>query len=191
MTECDEADGWRRSATGHADEVDRPRVTESELDLTVLDDTALATLGQAVDAELRRRAVEGGDLDAIVEEGFRRGFDAKGHPGPPYLEGRILVCPGGKVSSSALSHQCRFVAVGDGWVWEHPDVLCDEIRPRGRFSSASITLLVARDGLELESVTSKARGGAHARMHSEGYRVVGDTLVGTGRRGAPAREHGR
>lgn len=157
--------------------------------LCEMGDQALAELRSAIDDELRQRAVDSGDLDALVEEAFRVGFDAKGQAQPPWLHGRVLVCPGAKVSSSAMSHACRFVSVDDTWVWEHPDVITDTMRPRGPHSSASITLLVARDGLECEVVASRARGGTHTRVSVEGYRIAGDTVVSTGKRSSAPRSH--
>lgn len=157
-------------------------------DVGALSDIELGVLLAVCEGEMRRRAVESGDLEALVHEGFEIGFDAAGVARAPYLRGQVLVCPGSKTASSAMAHKCRFVAVGDHWVWDSPDLVADEIRGRGRHSTASVSLLVAREGLELEVVSSKARGGAHERMSVEVYRLRDGELTALGQRAGRARE---
>ena len=158
-------------------------------DVGALSDLELGVLLAAVEGEMRSRAVVGGDLDALLNEGFELGFDTSGAARPPYLRGGIVVCPGSKVASSAMAHKCRFVAVGEGWVWESADLVGDEIRGRGRHSTASVSLLVAREGLELEVVSSRARGGTHERISVDAYRVRDGQLVTLGQRPGRNREH--
>lgn len=158
-------------------------------DVAGLTDLHLGVLLAACEGEMRRRAVEQGDLDAVVDEGFRTGFTPQGEAGAPYLRGNVVVCPGSKLASSAMAHKCRFVAVGDDWVWESVDLVADEIRPRDRHSTQSVSLLVAREGLELEVVSSKARGGTHERVAVDVYRVHEGRLEDLGRRAGRQRDH--
>lgn len=157
--------------------------------LETLDDAGLGVVLEAATAELRRRAVAQGDLGAIIDTGFERGFDRAGVARAPYLEGLVLVCPGSKLASSALAHKCRFVAVGDAWVWEADALLADEIRPRDRHSTQSISLVVATEGLEFEVVSSRARSGTHERIAAEAYRIVDGRVVSLGVRAGRALEH--
>ena len=57
------------------------------------------------------RAIGSGDHDAIIESAFDTGFGRDGLGVQPWVEGSVIVCPGGLVSKSKASHRCRFVSV--------------------------------------------------------------------------------
>lgn len=164
----------------------QPTLDQITAGLIVLSDIELGSVLAASQDELRRRAVAQGDLGAIIDEGFEQGFDRTGHARTPYVQGLILVCPGSKVASSALSHKCRFISVSNEWVWEASALLADEIRPRDRHSTASVSLLVATEGLEFEAITSRARGGSHERISAEAYTIRDGQVVTLGSRAGRA-----
>jgi hypothetical protein len=152
-----------------------------------LTDVELSGLAEAVAAEQRTRAADSGDLGALIEEGFRLGFDGRGMAKGPWVTSGVIVCPGAKVGMGS-THKCRFVAVGDSWVWESRDVLRDDVRQLdGRTNT--VTLVAAVDGLELWSVVSKARNGRHERQQADGYVVRGGELVVTEIRSKLDRPH--
>lgn len=157
--------------------------------LAALADHELQGVLQAATLEMRRRAVAQGDLGAIIDDGFERAFERSGAAKAPYLEGLVLVCPGSKLASSAMAHKCRFVAVGDAWVWEATGLLADEIRPRDRHSTQSVSLVVAVEGLEFEVISSRARGGSHERLSADAYRITDGKVVALGQRAGRALEH--
>lgn len=157
--------------------------------LTGLSDTELGVFFQAVQGEWHRRALLQGDLDALCEEGFSRGFDTRGLALDPFVVGNIIVCPGGKVAKSAMSHQCRFVAIGESWVWDYEMTLHDKIRYGDRHSMQSISLVAYQEGLNLDVVTSKARGGAHERQGTVRYTAEHGELVNRGTVTVAVRDH--
>lgn len=154
-----------------------------------LSDVELSGVAEAVAAEQRSRASAQGDLSALVDDVFRTGFDSQGMARAPWLVGGVLVCPGSKVGATPASHRCRFVAIGDAWVWESRDVLLDEMRQVGNGRTHTVTLIAAFDGLEGWTVTSKARSGRHERQQADGFRVEGGQLVTTEIRAKVNRPH--
>jgi hypothetical protein len=149
-------------------------------ELLHLDDLELAALAGAVKDEQQRRALADEDLAAVVEDAFARGFDGRGMAAEPWLTlGGLVVCPGSMIQRSRQSHRCRFVAVGDDWVWESPERVRDEVRPLldGHDSLQTVTLLAAWDGLVLDVITSRCRSGVHARDTSVAFEVRRSALV--------------
>ena len=65
------------------------------------------------------RAITGGDHDAIIGAAFEIGFGRDGLGVLPWVEGNLIICPGGMVSKgskgSRASHRCRFVSIDDCW----------------------------------------------------------------------------
>jgi hypothetical protein len=158
-----------------------------------LDGDDLSVLAGMVRDEQQRRALAAGDLDAVVGDAFDRGFDGRGMAVEPWItdEG-LLVCPGSKIHRSKQSHRCRFVAVGDCWVWEAAERITDELRwlPDRSDSLQTVTVLAAVDGLVIDVVTAKASGGAHTRESAVAYEVRGGALEAVASRTAVS-GHGR
>lgn len=156
--------------------------------LVALTDGQLADLTLAVQAEHQRRAIDGGDLDAIAAQALEDGFDPTGLAMHPYVHEHLIVCPGSKLALTKSSHRCRFVAVGDDWAWDSPQALLDRVIPSGKpGSTRSVTLLPLVEGLELDVVTSKARQNVHERQESHTYKVRDGELTLTGTRGRARR----
>jgi hypothetical protein len=152
--------------------------TTSE-DFSGLRDDELWDLAARVADEQRRRAVESGDIDALCAEGFDRGFDAKGHARDPVVSSGLVVCYGSLVERSAMSHECRFANLGGDWVWEHPEVIHDEIRKlveRGRHHQRSVSVLPALEGLGIDLVSSTMRQGVHHMTQVRSFQVRGGAL---------------
>ena len=91
-------------------------------------DADLSTMMQLIIGEQQKRALEGSEPDALLEQGFKDGFKPNGLPNDPWSVDGILICPGAVNDRSANSHDCGFVAFDDHWCWEHPDVLIDDVR---------------------------------------------------------------
>jgi hypothetical protein len=156
-----------------------PLKDERVVDLAGLDDVALWALAGDIAAEQRRRCLESGDTEAVVEHGYTTGFDTKGHARDPVLAHGFVICHGSVVEKSASSHDCRFVHVGDDWVWECPDTIVDDVRKiadRGRLHQRSVSLLAPVEGLELDFITSTMRQGAHRMVRTMSYRIDGGQL---------------
>jgi hypothetical protein len=152
----------------------------ASLRLDRLSDRELTALAEGIKAEQQCRALASEDLGALVENAFASGFDGRGMAVDPWLTpGGLVVCPGSMVQRSRQSHRCRFVAVGDAWVWESPERVLDEIRPLhdGHESLQTVTLLAGWDGLVLDVITSRCRAGAHSRDSALALEVSGGRLV--------------
>jgi hypothetical protein len=159
------------------------------MNFAYLDDVALAALLSAARAELHRRALEGGDVEALVEETFSSAFDASGDAHAPFVHGGLIVCPGSRVNTSSSGHRCRFAVVGGDWVWECGDLVHDEIRQlrSAKGGTHSVSLVALTDGVEIDVVTSRAKGGVHECQRVDSYTVSGGTIVKVGaRRGRTA-----
>ena len=83
-----------------------------------LPDDELHNLAEVVRQVQIERAIDNGDHDAIVAAAFEVGFGRDGLGVLPWVEGSVVICPGGLVSKSKTSHRCRFVSVDDVWVWD-------------------------------------------------------------------------
>lgn len=128
-----------------------------------LDDAELSNLGEAIRQEQSRRAVDRGDLDEIIAQAFETGFGSDGLALLPWVEGTVVVCPGGLIWSSRASHVCRFVNVNDSWVWDSHELIREDKRsiPGQRDGFRAVALVPALEGMEVDVVSGKARGGQH------------------------------
>lgn len=161
--------------------------TVEVVDLTALSDLDLANLGRSVADEQRRRAVEGGDLEALAEEAFAQAF-AGGRVATPWMHEGLLVCPG-RIVGTDPNHACVFCRVDDAWSWESGEHLYDRMRDavhQGKPARQSITILAVADGSTVERVTCRCRSGQHRMTESTTYEVTreGLVLVATRRGGA-------
>ena len=116
----------------------------------------LSEMMQLIIAEQQKRAIEGSEPDALLEQGFKDGFKPNGLPHDPWIVDGVLICPGAVNERGSTSHDCGFVAFDDHWCWEHPDVLLDDVRyidgPKHR--QRSVSLIPVHEGLEFDLVIS-------------------------------------
>ncbi len=153
-----------------------------------LDDDQLTNLAVAARHEQGRRAVARGDLDQIIAEAFDAGFGSDGLAHLPWIEGTVLVCPGGLVWSSRTSHTCRFASIDDTWVWDSNDLIREDKRstPGTRDGFRAVALLPVLEGMEVDVVSGKARQGQHSVDRVVSYEVRSGELVEVAQR-TPAR----
>lgn len=155
-----------------------PDRQDNLIDIAGSSDARLAELAHLIAQEQHRRAIESGDVDALIEEGFALGFG----PGAdtvkdPWVRDGILIAPGGRFDRSASAHRCSFVRVGEGWVWEHGAKLHDDIRRASSKSEMrSVTLVALREGDKIDLVTSKARNGGHQLQQARSFVYTNGTL---------------
>jgi hypothetical protein len=135
------------------------------------------------------RAIGDGDEDAIIASAFETGFGRDGIGTLPWIEGNVIVCPGGTVSRSKSSHKCRFVSVDDVWVWESSLLLREDKRssPGTDEGFRAVALLPLVDGTALDVVSGKQRNGQHSVDHVVSYEVRGGELVEVSQRTVTAR----
>lgn len=128
-----------------------------------LDNDVLVHLAAALGDETRRRAIDQGDQQAIIDQGFDHAFGRDGLGVLPYLEGPFIVCPGAMVSKRKGNHMCRFVSVNDVWIWDSHELLHEEKRssPGVHDGFRAVALLTPVEGLELDVVSGRLRSGQH------------------------------
>ena len=163
------------------DDPDPERVVDT---VRGLSDEALHHLAEVVRQVQIERAVGAGDQDAIIGAAFESGFGRDGLAVRPWVEGRLVVCPGGLVARSTTNHRCRFVSVDDVWIWDSGLLLREDKRssPGTLDGFRAIALLPLVDGTALDVVSGRARGGRHSVDHVVSYEVRGGELVEVGQR---------
>jgi hypothetical protein len=136
------------------------------------------------------RAIEGGDHDAIIARAFEIGFGRDGLGVLPWVDGEVVVCPGGLVSKSRTSHRCRFVSIDDVWVWDSGLLLREDKRssPGTEDGFRAVALIPLVDGTEIDVVSGRARSGGHAVEHVVSYAVRSGDLVEVSQRDITARD---
>jgi hypothetical protein len=155
-------------------------------------DDDLHNLAEVVRQVQIERAIGNGDEDAIIVAAFESGFGRDGLGVLPWVEGGLVVCPGGMVAKSKSSHRCRFVSVDDIWVWDSGLLLREDKRssPGTDEGFRAIALVPLVDGTELDVVSGRARGGQHSVEHVVSYEVRSGELVEVSQRTVTA-SHGR
>ncbi len=123
----------------------------------------LANLAEVIHQIQSARAIAAGDHDAIIAEAFEQAFGGDGLGAPPWIQGSVIVCPGGIVSKSRSSHRCRFVSINDTWVWDAPELIREDKRslPGTDDGFRAVALVPILSGMSLDVVSGRARGGMH------------------------------
>jgi hypothetical protein len=159
----------------------RPRTAPEQVvsDVRALDDDELHNLAEVVRQVQIERAIGNGDHDAIIAAAFENGFGRDGLAASPWVEGAVVVCPGGMVSKSKTSHRCRFVSVDDVWVWNSGLLLREDKRsaPGTDEGFRAVALVPLVDGVEIDVVSGRARSGQHTVEHVISYEVRGGQLI--------------
>lgn len=157
-----------------------PDALLTDAQLAAASDTELAHTVAAILATQHHRAITGGDVDAMLEEAFIDGFDRKGDAVAPWVAAGLLFCPGMRRDKSATSHECTFVSVDDRWVWEHGNVLRDDMRqvPGPRTFKQSVTIIPVLEGSKVDMVNSTSRSGSSCQMRkARSFQVQAGALV--------------
>lgn len=163
-----------------AGQVPTPLSMLSAAQVSSASDSQLAQTAAAILAEQHRRAVEGNDLDAVVEEAFVDGFDHSGHPKEPWMAGGLLICPGYIRYKSATSHLCAYVSVEGHWVWESARIVTDVVRqvPGPKTFKQAISIVSPEEGMRLDLVHSESKQGAACQMKkATSYQIRNGELV--------------
>ena len=144
-----------------------------------LPDDTLLHLAAALRDEVRRRARDSGDHDAIIEEAFEQAFGRDGLGSGPWISGDVIVCPGSIVAKNRSSHRSRFVSVDDVWIWDSHELIREDKRSHpGRdegFKAVALVPLV--EGMELDLVTGRTRSGQRSVEQVTSYEVRRGELV--------------
>jgi hypothetical protein len=154
-----------------------------------MNDDELHNVAEVVRQVQIERAIGCGDEDAIIASAFETAFARDGLAVQPWVEGSVIVCPGGMVSKSKSSHKCRFVSVDDTWVWESQLLLREDKRssPGTDDGFRAVALLPVVDGTAIDVVSGKSRSGQHSVDHVVSYEVRAGVLIEVSQRTVDAR----
>jgi len=153
-----------------------------------LPEELLAHLAAALRDEQQRRALDDGDRDAVIEEGFRSGFGRDGLATAPWIHAPFVVCPGGLVGKNKGSHRCRFVSIDDCWVWESGDLIQEDKRstPGTEEGFRAVALVPVVEGMGLDVVSGRMRSGQHSVEKVVSFEIRRGALVEVGQRNVKA-----
>lgn len=149
-----------------------------------MDDDQLHDVAEMVRQAQIERSIAAGDHDAVIASAFETGFGRDGLGTLPWVEGSVVVCPGGTVAKSRTNHRCRFVSVDDVWVWESGLLLREDKRssPGTDEGFRAVALIPVVDGTELDVVSGRARSGGHQVDNVVSYQIRRGELVEVSRR---------
>ena len=165
----------------------------NNFNLDSLPDEELISLQKDVYDILKKRNLERGDLDEIVDEAFNSSFPKiDGLGSNPWVDKSILICPGARIDSSVTKHKCRFVVVDEEWSWESPHQIVDTVR-RDKSSKNlrqhSVTLVTPFEGMKIQVITQKCQRGQHIVETVEGYVFNNGNLEKTMVKSKASRSH--
>lgn len=120
--------------------------------------------------EQKRRSIENADFDALVEEGFEKGFTVKGSL-TPWMRSGMLVCMGYHIQTSGINHICGFININDQWVWESDDKEYDITRnvPGPKKTMRTVTLVNAYEGMKFDFIECVTKAGVHERKLARSF----------------------
>ena len=139
--------------------------------------------------EVSNRISDNSDVNSLISLGFDS-FPDNGSLLPNISSG-VLIALGQKIERSRFSHDCSFLKVGDGWCWDHPDKIDDEIRTgAGRFNGMrSVTLIPALEGMSFDQIVMKMRNGVHEVKAVNSFTIIDSKIVPTASRKSQAIKH--
>lgn len=123
----------------------------------------------------RVRMVDRSDPEALVELGFKNGFDSTGRALSPWMHDGVLICAGSVVEKSGTKHSCGFVKIDDVWVWESANLVIDEIRRveiGGKANMRSVSIVGVSEGTRVDFIESNKNAGVHKMRRAKSYDVL-------------------
>jgi hypothetical protein len=128
-----------------------------------LSDKELNQLQVEMQNEIRQRAIQSGDHEAIIKQAFEVGFERSGLGVTPWIEGQLLICPGALVSRNPTNHRCRFVSVNEEWIWQSGHLITETKRPSPGTDKGfrAIALIPVIEGITIDIVSGKMQSGQH------------------------------
>jgi hypothetical protein len=129
--------------------------------------------------EILQRAIQSGDHESIIKQAFEVAFDRSGLGVNPWIEGKLLVCPGALVSKSAANHRCRFVSVDQEWVWQSKQLIEETKKPSPGNDKGfrAIALIPVIEGTAVDVVTGKMQSGLHRAEKVISFEIRGGEMV--------------
>ncbi len=152
-----------------------------------LSDKELDQLQVEMQNEVRLRAMQSGDHEAIIDHAFEIGFDRLGLGVMPWIEGRLLVCPGALISRNPMNHRCRFISVDEEWVWQSMHLITETKRPSPGTGKGfrAVALIPVVEGMAVDIVSGRMQSGRHRAERVISYEIQDGKLVEVSQRVVP------
>ena len=161
--------------------------------LEKLSEKELFDLQNNISEIIKKRNLENGDVEAIIDKAFDTGFPKFDGVGlNPWVDGSLIVCPGARIDKTQTKHICKFVVVDDEWSWESQHMVSDVIRrdqSSKRFKQHSITLISPFEGLVLQVISQKSQQGKHLVDGIESFIFENGKLSKTMTKTSRSRDH--
>lgn len=147
--------------------------------LARLDDSELVNVSALAAQMQSERAVARGDLDAIIADAFEVGFGKDNLAHQPWVNEGVVVCPGGLVWKTKMSHNCKFISINNTWVWDCMELIKEDKRSiTGKNDGfRAVALVPAIEGMQVDAVVGKARAGQHSMVKAISYEIRKGKLV--------------
>lgn len=155
-----------------------------------LDEATISHLAEAIRDEQRRRAIESGDQDAVIDRAFDIAFGTDGMAVAPFISAPFVVCPGSMVAKSKTNYRSRFINVDDCWIWESGELVREDKRsnPGSDEGFKAVALLPVIEGMALDQVTGRQRQGQYQATKIVSYEIRGGELVEVSQRDIDVRK---
>ena len=158
-----------------------------------LEDVELFDLQNQITEIIKKRNLEKGDIEEIIDNSFNIGFPKIDGVGlNPWIDNSLIICPGARIDKTKTRHICKFIVIDEEWSWESPHMISDVIRrdqSSKNFRQHSITLISPFEGMSLEVVSQKSQNGKHLVNTVESYKFTNGNLEKVMTRSSRSRDH--
>ena len=162
-------------------------------ELEDLKDEELFDIQNSISEIIKKRNLEKGDTDEVIDSAFNVGFPKLDGVGlNPWVEGSLVVCPGARIDKSQTRHICKFVVVDEDWSWESQHMISDVIRrdqSSKRFKQQSITLISPFEGMSVQVISQKSQNGKHLVDNVESFIFTNGGLDKVMTKSSRSRDH--
>jgi len=158
-----------------------------------LEDVELFDLQNQITEIIKKRNLEKGDIEEIIDNSFNIGFPKIDGVGlNPWIDNSLIICPGARIDKTKTRHICKFIVIDEEWSWESPHMISDVIRrdqSSKNFRQHSITLISPFEGMSLEVVSQKSQNGKHLVNTVESYKFTNGDLEKVMTKSSRSRDH--
>ena len=89
-----------------------------------LEDVELFDLQNQITEIIKKRNLEKGDIEEIIDNSFNIGFPKIDGVGlNPWIDNSLIICPGARIDKTKTRHICKFIVIDEEWSWESPHMI--------------------------------------------------------------------
>ena len=158
-----------------------------------LEDVELFDLQSQITEIIKKRNLEKGDIEEIIDNSFNIGFPKIDGVGlNPWIDNSLIICPGARIDKTKTRHICKFIVIDEEWSWESPHMISDVIRrdqSSKNFRQHSITLISPFEGMKVQVISQKSQQGKHLVEGVDSFEFRNGKLEKTMTKTSRSREH--